>query len=292
MDRATSLDVLAGRATWAADRSDVLPWLRTLPDNSVHCIVTSPPYYGLRSYLPEGHTDKRSELGAEKSPYEYAEKMVAIFAECRRAMRKDGVFWLNIGDSFANDAKGPGSAKSSTLIGATDCQPGIQKTWRGGRLKKKDLIGVPWLLAFALRDDGWHLRMENIWHKPNPMTESVPDRPSKSHEQVFLFSKSPRYFYDREAVKEKDLGLPAGNRNGFVGKQGGASFHARSGGKGSPGWAPGSGRNLRSVWRFVTARFKGAHFAVMPEGWPAAASSPAPRRRACARPAVPRGCGR
>lgn len=170
---------------------DCLDVMREMPDKCVHCIVTSPPYWGLRDYGVEG------QLGLEKSPEEYISKMVELFHEARRVLRDDGTLWLNLGDSYAanrtyqvtdNKYVDVGNNKSSTVPSG---------------LKTKDLIGIPWRVAFALQSDSWYLRSDIIWHKPNPMPESVTDRPTKSHEYIFLMSKSEKYYYDNESIKEE-----------------------------------------------------------------------------------------
>lgn len=167
---------------------DALSSLRQLPDESVQCCVTSPPYWGLRDY---GH---ESQIGLEKTPEEYVERLVEIFHEMKRALRGDGTLWLNLGDSYAG-GHGMGGKGNTGALGSID------KRGRSG-VKPKDLIGIPWMVAFALRADGWYLRSDIIWAKPNPMPESVKDRPTKSHEYIFLLSKSERYYYDTEAIKE------------------------------------------------------------------------------------------
>ena len=195
-----------------------------LPDESVHCVCCSPPYWGLRDYQVEG------QLGLEKTPEEYVERMVGVFREVRRVLRSDGVCFVNMGDAF----------------------------------NEKQLIGQPWRLAFALQADGWYLRSDIIWAKPNPMPESVRDRPTKSHEYVFLFSRSPRYFWDQEAVRENGA-EPERTRNDTFG---GASWRERnqhSEGGQSTGHVS---RNLRTVWTIATQGFPGAHFATYPEELP------------------------
>ena len=194
--------------------ADVLAGLRQLADESVHCIVTSPPYLGLRNYGVEG------QLGLEATPEEFIAKMVLVFREVRRVLRKDGTLWLNMGDGYAGSGKGP----SKSLNKNNGRSTGVSKPFTGdggfhraalqqGALgnawvsapkgfKQKDLMGIPWMLAFALRADGWYLRQDIIWHKPNPMPESVTDRCTKSHEYIFLLSKNARYYYDNEAIKE------------------------------------------------------------------------------------------
>lgn len=174
------------------DCRDVLP---TLPDESVDCCVTSPPYFGLRDY---GHA---GQIGLEPTPDEFVAGSVAVFREVRRVLRKDGTLWLNLGDSYANDGKWGGSSGGkhvTALHGDTSIGRGKRTTG----LKPKDLIGIPWLVAFALRADGWYLRQDIIWAKPNPMPESVTDRCTKSHEYLFLLSKSPRYYFDADTIAE------------------------------------------------------------------------------------------
>jgi DNA modification methylase len=188
---------------------DVRAALRSLPDDSVHCAITSPPYWNLRSYLPDEHPAKRFELGSEPTPREYVSHMVEVFREVRRVLRPDGTLWLNIGDSYASKAGGYNSTGSAGKTSQARISKKTQSAVLKGRqrkpppgIKRKDLIGVPWMLAFALRDDGWWLRSEIIWHKPNPLPESVTDRPTKAHEQIFLLTKSPDYFYDHVAIQE------------------------------------------------------------------------------------------
>ncbi len=173
---------------------DALAVLRTLPEASVNCCVTSPPYFGLRDYGMPG------QIGLETSPAEYVCHLVEIFEEVRRVLRDDGTLWLNLGDSYANDGKWGGhtGGKHASVLHASPI--GRNKRYTG--LKPKDLIGIPWRMAFALQDAGWWLRCDIIWNKPNPMPESVRDRPTKSHEYVFLLTKSQKYFYDADAIKE------------------------------------------------------------------------------------------
>jgi len=161
---------------------------------SVHCVVTSPPYWGLRDYGAPG------QLGLEATPEEYVENMVAVFREVRRVLRSDGTVWLNLGDSYANGGSDrPGSADGPDVRphDRVNRRPGIAKP-AVRNLKPKDLVGIPWRVAFALQADGWYLRSDIIWSKPNPMPESVTDRPTKAHEYLFLLSKSPRYYYDAD----------------------------------------------------------------------------------------------
>lgn len=180
--------------TWNLHTGDALTVLRTLPAESVHCCVTSPPYWGLRDYGVAG------QLGLEATPQEYIARMVEVFGEVRRVLRKDGTLWLNIGDSYANDGKWGGETGGKHAKGLHGEPVGRAKRCTG--MKPKDLCGIPWRLAFALQADGWWLRQDIIWHKPNPMPESVRDRCTKAHEYVFLLAKSERYYFDAEAVAE------------------------------------------------------------------------------------------
>lgn len=176
--------------------------LRGLPDASVHCCITSPPYWGLRNYLPADHPQKHLEIGSEPTLQEWVATMVDVFREVRRVLRDDGTLWLNLGDSYCSTA--PGTTNAPQRKGSK-AQPGAWAVPRAQTpigLKPKDLTGQPWRVAFALQDDGWWLRQELIWAKRNPMPESVTDRFTKAHEHVFLLSKSERYWFDLDAVKE------------------------------------------------------------------------------------------
>lgn len=175
--------------------------LKTLPDNSVHMCCTSPPYWGLRSYLPEGHPNKPLEIGSEPTLQEWVQTMVEVFREVRRVLRPDGTLWLNLGDAYANDGKWGGSTGGKHVT-ALHGDTGIGRAKRDTGLKPKDMMGQPWRVAFALQADGWWLRQEIIWHKPNPMPESTRDRCTKAHEHVFLLAKSERYFYAFDAMQE------------------------------------------------------------------------------------------
>lgn len=245
-----------------------------MDDESVNCVVTSVPYWGLRSYLPDGHPSKASEIGLEPTPEAWAEVLVDVFREVRRVLRSDGTLWVNCGDCYCG-AAGGGQGKNGWLANRTVSKVRARMVMdkRAPGLKPKDLVGAPWLLAFALRDDGWWLRAENIWHKVNPLPESVTDRPYRDHEQVFLFTKSAEYFYDAAAVKERTTG----------GAHARASTRRRSDGDGvTPKSAePGSGpranssfhaathqlvetRNMRTVWTMTGFQYDGAHFATFP----------------------------
>ncbi len=178
-----------------ADSSGVLP----LEDGSVQTVVTSPPYWGLRDY------GVKRQLGLERTPEEYVERLVGVFREVWRVLRDDGTAWLNLGDSFIATRTGGDAISRSTLGGgkATQIEAQRRPNKKAANLKTKDLVGIPWRVAFALQADGWYLRSDIIWHKPNPMPESVTDRPTKSHEYLFLLSKSAKYYYDREEIKEE-----------------------------------------------------------------------------------------
>jgi len=302
--------------------------IKSLPDQSVNTVVTSPPYFGLRDYgtatweggsadcnhmrdskvgdsTSTGHKGmddkghavgdaiykdvckkcgavrKDSQIGLEETPEEFVQTLVELFREIRRVLRDDGTVWLNLGDSYAGSGKGRNSdgspnvdenSKQATSKGTTE--GALQKMKMGGDLKAKDLIGIPWMVAFALRADGWYLRQDIIWNKPNPMPESVKDRCTKAHEYIFLLSKSKKYYFDYEAIREpaaydgrKDEQLkgspkyanadimPNGNPNSLA-----ASGHAR--------WTKDEEgnrvRNKRSVWTIPPKPFKGAHFATFP----------------------------
>lgn len=206
--------------------------LGTLPDASVQCCVTSPPYFGLRDYGHDG------QIGLEATPEAYVAEMVALFADVRRVLKDDGSLWLNLGDSYASFRDGKATPDTSrgddvgTLVPKGSATNRMASTFKGTSIKHKDLIGIPWRVAFALQTDGWYLRSDIIWQKPNPMPESVTDRPTKSHEYVFLLTKSERYFYNAPAIAE----ISANEET----------------------------RNARTVWSIATQPFKGAHFATMP----------------------------
>jgi DNA modification methylase len=226
--------------------------LKGLADQSVHCCVTSPPYFGLRDYGCAG------QMGLEPSPDEFVAELVAVFHEVRRVLRDDGTLWLNLGDSYANDGKWGGHT-GGKHVKVLHCSPiGRNKRYTG--LKAKDLIGIPWRVAFALQSDGWYLRQDIIWHKPNPMPESVTDRCTKAHEYIFLLSKSARYFYDAVAICEETD--PANSRDTTCARR-----------QAPPGKVPDSGfvkgrryetRNKRSVWTVSTTPYNEAHFATFP----------------------------
>lgn len=232
--------------------------LMEMPEGSVHCCVTSPPYWGLRDYGCDG------QLGLESTPEAYIANMVDVFREVRRVLRDDGTLWLNLGDSYASGGMSNPSAKS-TLGGGKDrgaADYSIARTIPDG-LKPKDLVGIPWRTALALQADGWWLRQDIIWHKPNPMPESVRDRCTKAHEYIFLLTKCQTYYYDNEAVKEPATTSPhaPGNKCGTDGGHNRKDFGTDDMLRvlGTDGK-----RNRRSVWTVPTKPYKGAHFATFP----------------------------
>lgn len=297
--------------------------LATLPESSVHCCVTSPPYFGLRSYLPEGHPNKAREIGRERlhdclgwatgHPCGacFVCAMLQVFRAVRRVLRDDGVCWLNLGDSYAGSGRGGNSGgPASTLEGGLETQARAPRerssahavsdhqrrhtpTVRGSRLpagfhrdhvdagqmgrawvpppaglKQKDLIGIPWRVALALQADGWFLRQDVIWQKPNPMPESVTDRCTKAHEYLFMLAKSERYHFDQAAISEP-AACPEGPRN----KRAYQVAGERRGDNSNLGGAvhkigPRPTRNRRSVWEIPTQPYKEAHFATFPERLP------------------------
>lgn len=243
--------------------------LRTLPNESVQTCVTSPPYFGLRDYGCDG------QIGLESTPDAFVASLVEVFAEVHRVLKSDGTLWLNLGDSYAAQ-RGGTSMPAETLAGGVGGK-GDKAAHRGHDgaaghahrnasnigLKHKDLIGIPWRVAFALQQYGWYLRQDIIWHKPNPMPESVTDRCTKSHEYIFLLSKSDRYYYDYEAIKEDATTPPTMRDKHAEGYQAdyvkGDRFSSGARVYGADGR-----RNKRSVWTVTTKPFKGAHFAVYP----------------------------
>jgi DNA modification methylase len=266
--------------------------LAELPDASVHCCVTSPPYFGLRDYGVDG------QMGLEPTPDEFVAGMVEVFREVRRVLRDDGTLWLNIGDSFAGSWGSQGHRETPAVVSRSSIKnhPKRQSntgTIRQAGLKPKDLIGIPWMLAFALRADGWYLRSDIIWAKPNGMPESVQDRPTRSHEMVFLLSKSPRYYYDAERLRTppapssetrlaQNVEAQAGSdrANGGAKTNGPMKAVRRSDKQrghtrrhdGFDRWDAmeraeqlAGGANLKSVWWLAPAQFRDSHFATMPE---------------------------
>lgn len=294
-------------------QGDSLSVLKTLQDNFVDCCVTSPPYWGLRDYGVNG------QLGLEKTPEEYVAKLVEVFREVKRVLKKEGVMFLNLGDSYAGSGKGRNADGTANIkAGMISKQSkgqmsGIIKKsrfdkWNSGTkdfiqvshntpkadyngLKPKDLVGIPWRVAFALQADGWYLRQDIIWHKPNPMPESVTDRCTKSHEYIFLLTKSPKYYFDNEAIKEKAVyglnskdhrppGIIRDRLYGYDSKEAelrgrivnetanGITIRHPQGKHGDKQQSPKTlvdYRNKRSVWTITTKPYKEAHFATFPE---------------------------
>jgi DNA modification methylase len=255
-------------ATHRIIQGDCIEGLRTLPDASVHCCVTSPPYWGLRDYGHDG------QIGLESTPEEYVARMVEVFCEVRRVLREDGTCWVNLGDSYAATTKQTGrndNGQRAAAPASWNCRYEYERTKirTSGGLKPKDLVGIPWRVAFALQADGWWLRQDIIWHKPNPMPESVRDRCTKAHEYVFLLAKSERYYYDAEAVSEaaaQSSGWAKQRAKGEdtwkYGRAAGGDPNSTNGVGGT--LALGATRNRRSVWTITTKPYSGAHFAVMP----------------------------
>jgi DNA modification methylase len=256
------MEVIAMQLYWQAYNGDTtqtiyqggaLEVLRSLPSESVHCCVTSPPYWGLRDYGVEG------QLGLESTPEEYVSKMVEIFREVKRVLRNDGTLWLNLGDCYNGSGGAGGDYNKGGLKEGQPKYPGRKIA----RLKPKDLVGIPWRVALALQADGWYLRSDIIWHKPNAMPESVKDRCTKAHEYIFLLSKSKKYYYDADAIREPLSAHRA--------KQAGQKVEPGNRQRGSEGHFDGHkwfmnplGRNKRSVWTVPTQPFPEAHFAVYP----------------------------
>ena len=239
---------------------DCIETMRGMPSGIVQTCVTSPPYFGLRDYGHDG------QIGLEATPDEFIGKLVEVFREVRRVLSDDGTLWLNIGDSYSTGTKAGRQQSSNPGVGANrpEAQNSVARIGNPEGCKTKDLIGIPWMLAFALRSDGWYLRQEIIWHKPNPMPESVTDRCTKSHESIFLLAKSEKYYFDNGAIAEKAIGGTPGNvtHKGKAAyddgdermrtKQGLTEIGARE------------TRNKRSVWTVATTPYKGAHFATFP----------------------------
>ncbi|MDR1094333.1 MAG: site-specific DNA-methyltransferase [Clostridiales bacterium] len=254
---------------------DALAALKTLPPESVNTAITSPPYYGLRDYGAAG------QIGLEKTPEQYISRLVGVFNEVKRVLRADGTLWVNIADCYAGSRKGaalyPENAKKykqGTNRGLIGQKAVTAVTY--GECKEKDLVGIPWLLAFALRAAGWYLRQSIIWAKPNPMPESVKDRCTRSHEYIFMFSKSPKYYYDAEAIKEQALTTDAAQPRGSLGTSTLNGGRRKQDGAGNPTYTgfnaryfskePPLMRNKRDVWTVAPHpdRTGDAHFATFP----------------------------
>ena len=253
--------------------ADVMDGLAGLADESVHCCVTSPPYWGLRDYGVAG------QIGLEPSPESFVARMIEVFREVRRVLRKDGTLWLNLGDGYASTGGAGWQGKNGQRADRAFTAPNFKgNSAAAAQIKAKDLIGMPWMVAFALRGDGWWLRQEIIWHKRNPMPESVQDRCTKAHEHIFLLTKSERYFFDAEAIREgaqySGPNSPSSQASPY-----GQGFTRRA--EKIRGLTPrhegninhtkldetprGLSRNKRSVWTIATQPFPDAHFATFPE---------------------------
>ena len=294
--------------------------LATLPDESVQCCITSPPYWGLRDYRTAsweggdqncdhvadqsktkkfgndafnedrpsreetktagyyfdkvcgkcGATRIDAQLGLEQSPEEYVDNLVEVFREVRRVLRDDGTLWLNLGDSYTSGNRADRDpALVSSSSGLTNRSNGLDRARTPVGLKPKDLVGIPWRVAFALQADGWYLRQDIIWHKPNPMPESVTDRCTKAHEYIFLLTKSQKYAYDAEAIKEpsisfKDVGDGKATKIKFGGNKYGDSDDPKHQTKSGNEYTDNGKRNKRSVWTVTTKPYSEAHFATFP----------------------------
>ena len=248
--------------------ADAAAGLKTLPHESVQMCVTSPPYYGLRDYGTDG------QIGVEQTPREYIDRLVEVFAEVHRVLKPDGTLWLNISDSYAGSGKGPmsiqvaGNGKNKNLYDMKSRIYEVPKRWEN--IKPKDMIGIPWMLAFALRDFGYYLRSDIIWHKTNCLPESVKDRPSKSYEHIFLFAKSPKYYFDYKAIQEPIKEVTAARYK--RGRSGKAKY---SGAQASQGIDRKTDavteetrqyRRKRDVWEVSTNTYRmDEHFAMFPE---------------------------
>lgn len=285
-------------------RGDCRKTLKQIEASTVQCVVTSPPYWGLRSYLPKESSLKRFEVGQEKSPQEYVKTLVQIFRELKRVLKDDGTVWLNLGDSYSRQA-GDDSKKETDTNFNTGRTGNSKLLFKEGNnkppngLKPKDLIGIPWRVAFALQEDGWYLRSDIIWHKPNPMPESVKDRPTRSHEYIFLLSKSEKYFYDSDAIREQPSAalikqiedgyngnaikdyikagvqdasalksrIIANGRKRIDKQRGHGRRHAGFNDKWdalTPAEQALCGSNKRDVWTVAPANYKDSHFATFP----------------------------
>lgn len=260
--RFTPKDILETNKIYCGNCIDIL---KTFPDKSVNCCITSPPYYGLRDYGVSG------QIGNKDTPEQYIENLVNIFEEVKRILKDDGVLWLNLGDSWlgtGGDRKNPSNNKMFNDIQKQNPKEGRYKrnqNMKASGIKCKDLIGIPWMAAFALREAGWYLRQDIIWAKGNPMPESVKDRCTKSHEYIFLLTKSRKYYFDNESIKEPRVSSHgSGNKQR---KQRPSSEILHKGNQ--AGSIPYDGneilRNKRDVWNVNTKPYKEAHFATFPD---------------------------
>lgn len=259
-------------------QGDSLEVLKTLEPESINCCITSPPYWGLRDY-----GTGKAQIGLELTPQEYVEKMVSVFAEVKRVLRKDGTLWLNLGDTYSAQRwtkKGEKTTPAQPMNGMNDTWRAIAPTKESG-LPDKNLVGIPWRVAFALQSDGWYLRQDIIWHKPNPMPESVTDRCTKAHEYIFLMTKSANYHFDSEAIKERSVWDVDGEgtikraerqREGLKSNptemKNGIRIKYPNGKHGKTHQSPKTiygKRNKRSVWSVCVRTYAEAHFATFPK---------------------------
>ena len=236
-------------------QGDCIQSLKKLEDESINTCITSPPYWGLRDYNGE-----EKQLGLEETPEEFVENLVNVFREVKRVLRDDGTVWLNLGDSYSSG--GRTTTTNQTLRGDKDY--GVTRPKPSEGIKPKDLIGIPWRVAFALQADGWYLRQDIIWHKPNPMPESVRDRCTKAHEYIFLLSKNAKYYFDNEAIKEDAVAKDRAAGNKVPQKGTDQPFSETKQGLIKAQQKKYQKRNKRSVWTVTTKPFKGAHFATFP----------------------------
>jgi DNA modification methylase len=248
-------------------KGDAASVLRTLPDSSIHTVVTSPPYFQLRSYLPSDHPEKHLEIGLERSVTDYVTHLVEVFREVKRALRPDGVLWLVIGDCFSGG--GRGAAGKQAYLGSH-----LPRNTNPPDVARRNLIGIPWRVAFALQDDGWILRSDCVWHKKNVLPESVKNRPVRAHEYIFLLAKQEQYFYDYVAVMEPASGhsVTCLQQRALATRTGGAQDNPYGADlKGGIHQIQESSaiaypqRNLRDVWQISTTPFRGQHYATFPE---------------------------
>lgn len=260
---------------------DCLEIMKTLPDNSINCCITSPPYFGLRDYGMDG------QIGLEPTPEDYVSRLVEVFREVKRVLRDDGTFWLNLGDSYVSSGVQTPQKNLNALADRMAPRKNPRKTnqdvdgkvirpnkIKPENMKMKDLMGIPWIVAFALRNDGWYLRQDIIWSKPNPMPESVNDRCTKSHEYIFLLTKNSKYFFDHYLIKEpvaESTIIRAKHKNNHLQRKDGGDASNQCGltpeqqDKYYAKINESALRNKRSVWTITTRSFKGAHFATFPE---------------------------
>lgn len=236
---------------------DCLDVLEILDDSSVNCCVTSPPYFGLRDYGVDG------QIGLEPTPEDYVSRLVEVFREVKRVLRDDGTLWLNLGDSYSSG--GRTTQCKSSLRHGENCNTSRPPVIPG--IKPKDIIGIPWMVAFALRSDGWYLRSDIIWNKPNPMPESVTDRPTKSHEYIFLLSKSKKYYYDKDAIREQYSENSISRYSRKFTSNTASSMATQNPSVKIDGYISANpmGKNKQTVWTVNTSCFNGAHFATFPE---------------------------